>query len=131
MKDTLWSVPLPEGGVLRIVWMLGFLLGVQVVETSEELVKPVVARQVFVQVAEVVLPELAGPIALRLEILGNGGVLGLEPEIGAGKTDFGQTGPEGALPSDEGCTSRGTALLAICVGEIAPSRARRSMFGVR
>jgi hypothetical protein len=47
--------------------MLRLLLGVQVVEVAEELVEAVVGRQVLVAVAEVVLAELAGHVAVRLE----------------------------------------------------------------
>jgi hypothetical protein len=51
----------------RIVAVLGLLLGVEVVEVAEELVEAVVGRQVLVEVALVVLAELAGGVALRLE----------------------------------------------------------------
>ena len=49
-----------SGGIVRV---LGFFLGVEVVQVAEELVEPVRGRQVLVQVAEVVLAELAGRIA--------------------------------------------------------------------
>jgi xanthosine utilization system XapX-like protein len=50
---------------LRVVGVLGLFLGVQVVEVAEELVEAVVGRQHLVAVAEVVLAELAGHVALR------------------------------------------------------------------
>ena len=53
--------------VLRIVGVLGLLLGVQVVEVAEELVEAVDRRDELVAVAEVILAELAGRVALRLE----------------------------------------------------------------
>lgn len=46
--------------LVRIVLLLRFFLGVEVIRVAEELVKPVHSRQVLVQVAEVVLAELPG-----------------------------------------------------------------------
>ena len=62
---------LPELRVLRIVGVLRLLLGVEVVEVAEELVEAVVGRQELVLVAEVVLAELAGGVAERLQELGD------------------------------------------------------------
>jgi hypothetical protein len=45
---------------------------------AEELVEAVHGRQIFVAVAEMVLTELAGRIADRLERFGDGDVLGLQ-----------------------------------------------------
>ena len=50
-----------------IVVHLRLFLGVQVVEVAEELVEAVVGRQHVVEVAEVVLAELAGGVALVLQ----------------------------------------------------------------
>ena len=47
--------------------MLGFLLGVQVIQITQELVEAVVGRQVFVLVAEVIFTELAGGVTVSLE----------------------------------------------------------------
>ena len=60
--------------VLRVVRVLGLLLRVEVVEVAEELVEAVHGRQELVLVAEVVLAELAGRVAERLEQLGDGRV---------------------------------------------------------
>ena len=62
-------------GILEVVGILRLLLGVEVVERAEELVEAVRGRQVLVEVAEVVLAELAGHVALRLEQLGERHVL--------------------------------------------------------
>ena len=51
---------LAELGVLRIVGILGLLLGVEVVEVAEELVEAVRRGQELVAVAQVVLAELRG-----------------------------------------------------------------------
>ena len=66
--------------VLRPVRALRLLLGVEVVEVAEELVEAVVGRQVLVPVAEVVLAELAGGVAQRLERLGDGDVALLQAD---------------------------------------------------
>ena len=51
----------------RPIRLLGLLLRVQVVEVAEELVEAVGRRQVLVQVAEVVLAELARRVPERLQ----------------------------------------------------------------
>ena len=51
----------------RIVVHLRLFFGVEVIEIAEELVEAVHGRQELVQVAEMVLAELAGGVALVLE----------------------------------------------------------------
>ena len=58
--------------------MLRLLLGVEVVQVAEELVEPVHGRQELVAVAEVVLAELAGRVAERLEQLRDGRIFCLQ-----------------------------------------------------
>ena len=48
---------------MRVVELFGFFLGVEVIEVAEELVESVHRRQVFIEVAEVVLAELPGGVA--------------------------------------------------------------------
>jgi hypothetical protein len=67
-----------------VVGQLRLLLGVQVVQVAEELVEAVVAGQVLVLVAQVVLAELAGRVPQRLEQLGDGRVLGPQPQVAPG-----------------------------------------------
>ena len=57
--------------ILRIVGILGLLFGVEVIEVAEEFVEAVHRRQEFVLVAEMVLAELAGGVAQRLEQFGD------------------------------------------------------------
>ena len=102
---------------VRIVHFLGFFLGVQVIQVAEELVEAVHRRQVLVAVTEVVLAELAGAIAERLERLGDSDVLGLEAQLRAGKTDLGEAGAQAALAGDERRAAGGAALLRVRVGE--------------
>ena len=83
-----------ERRVLRIVRQFRLFLGVQVIEIAVELVEAVHGRQEFVAVAEVVLAELAGRIAERLEQLGDRRVFLLQPERGARQADLGQAGAQ-------------------------------------
>ena len=108
---------LPERRVLRIVRILRLLLRIQVVEVAEALVEAVDRGQMLVAVAEVVLAELAGHVAERLEQLGDGRV-GLGQAFRcARQADLGEAGADGRLAGDERRASGGAALLAIPVGE--------------
>ena len=71
---------LEEFRILRVVGVLGFLLGIEVVKAADELIEAVHRRQMFVEIALVVLAELAGGIALALEDRGHGAV-GLLPAL--------------------------------------------------
>ena len=103
--------------ILGIVGQLRFFLGVQVIEVAEELVEAVHGRQVFVAVAEMVLAELAGGVAERLEQLGDGRVFLLQADRGAGHADLGQAGADRVLAGDEARAAGGAALLGVVVGE--------------
>ena len=63
-----------ELGILRIRSALGLLLGVEVVEVAEELVKSVNGREIPIQVFQMVFPELPSRVALSLQELGHGHV---------------------------------------------------------
>ena len=106
-----------SGGIVDV---LRLFLGIQVIQVAEELVEAVGGGQVLVLVAEVVLAELAGGVAQRLEQLGNGGVLRLQPDVRAGHAHLGEAGAVGVLPGDEGGAAGGAALLAVRVGEAHP-----------
>ena len=97
--------------------MLRLLLGVEVVEVAEELVEAVHRRQELVLVAEVVLAELAGGVAERLERLGDRDVLGAQAEVGGRQPDLGEARAQGRLAGDEGRAARRAALLGVVVGE--------------
>ena len=97
--------------------MLGLLLGVEVVEVAEELVEPVHRGQELVAVAQMVLAELAGGIAQRLERLRNRDVLEAQAEVGGRQPDLGEAGAQRRLAGDEGRPPRRAALLGIVVGE--------------
>jgi hypothetical protein len=72
-----------------------------VIERAVELVEAVDGRQVLIAVAKVVLPELGGGVALRLEQLRDGHVAVLQALRSAGHADLGVAGAEAALTSDE------------------------------
>ena len=108
---------LPELGILRIVVGLGLLLGIEVVEIAEELVEPVHGRQVLVAVAEVVLAELAGGVALRLEQVGNRRRPVGDALRRTRHADGEQPRAERVLTEDEGGAAGGATLLGVEVGE--------------
>src|SRR5262249_20595777 len=89
-----WAEPCLECRILRIVFMLGLFLGIEVIEIAEELVEAVHRRQKLVAVSEMVLAELSGRIAERLERLGDGDVLGTQAQGRARQTDLGQPGSQ-------------------------------------
>src|SRR5271166_2473697 len=64
-----------------------------------------------------VLAELAGGVAQRLEHLGDGRVFLLQADGGAGQADLGEAGADWVLPRDEASAAGGAALLGIVVGE--------------
>ncbi len=108
---------LPELGILGIVRKLGLFLGVQVIEVAEELVEAVDGGEIFVPIAEVVLAELAGGVAERLEQLGDGGVFLLQADGGARHADLGQAGADRVLAGDETGAAGGAALLRVVIGK--------------
>ena len=108
---------LPKARVSRVVEVLGLLLGVQVVEVAEELVEPVHGRQVLVPVAEVVLAELPGGVAERLQQLRDRRIAVLQPDRGGRHADLGEPGAQRRLAGDERRSPRRAALLGVVVDE--------------
>ena len=96
---------------------VGVRHGVEVVQIAEELIEAVQRRQVLVQVAEMVLAELSGGIALRLERGGDRAGLGRHADVGAGLADGRQARAQGNLAGDEGGPARRAAGLGVVVGE--------------
>ncbi|MNL26341.1 hypothetical protein D3C87_1478610 [compost metagenome] len=87
------------------------------IQVAEELVETVVGRQVLVAVTQVVLAELPGGVAQRLEQLGDGRVFRLQAHGGTGNADLGQAGAYRMLAGDEGRAPCRATLLAVIVGE--------------
>ena len=77
-----------------------------------------VGRQVLVQIAQVVLPELARAQARGAHRRGQGAVLAREADLGAGHADRGQPRAVGAHAREEGGAAGGAGLLAVVVGEL-------------
>ena len=85
---------------------------------TEKLLEAVVGRQVLVQIAQVVLPELARAQARGAHRRGQGAVLAREADLGAGHADLGQPRAVGAHAREEGGAAGGAGLLAVVVGEL-------------
>ena len=83
-----------EGRVLRIVRQLRLFLGVEVIEVAVELVEAVDGGQELVAVAQMVLAELAGRVALRLQQLGDRRIFLAQAQRGARQADLGQAGAQ-------------------------------------
>ena len=77
---------------LRIGGMRGIFHGIEVIEVAEELIEAVDGRQKLIEVAEVVLAELAGGVPHRLQDGGDGAGLGGEPGLGSSLADGGHSG---------------------------------------
>ena len=108
---------LPELRVFRVIVGFRLLFRVQVVKIAEKLVEAMHRRQVRVAVAEVVLAELAGRVALRLEQVGDGRRPVGDALRRAGHADGQQAGAERVLAQDERRPARRAALLRVGVGK--------------
>src|SRR4051812_28367358 len=74
-------------------------------------------RQMLIEVAEMVLTELRGHVALRLEELRDRYVAGLEPFLRTGQADLEQSRAEAHLARDKARAAGGAALLAIPISK--------------
>ena len=90
---------------------------VEVIQVAEELVEAVHRRQELVVIAQVVLAELAGGVAHRLERGGDGHGLRRQAGGGAGLADGGHAGADRQLAGDEVRAARRAARLGVVVGE--------------
>ena len=89
--------------------MFRLILGVEMVEGTEELVETVGCGKLFIPVAQVVFPELAGHVPLCLEQIGQRRIFLLKTFLCARQADLEKPCAEGALAGDERRTARGTA----------------------
>ena len=103
--------------VSRVVAVLWFFLGVEVVKGAEKFIETVHRGQVLVAVTLVILAELAGGITLAFEDRGDGAIGLLLAFGGARQADFGHTGANRHRTADESCTADRAALLRVVVGE--------------
>ncbi len=110
-------------GILWVVALLELLLSVQVIEVTEELVEAMHRRQVLVAVAKVILAELAGRIAKRLEHLGKSRRFRLEPKFRARTPDRSHAAADRILPGDQRRPPGGAGGLGVMIGK------QRSLLG--
>ena len=103
--------------LIGIVVRFRLFLGVEVVEIAVELVEAVVGRQHRVEIAEMVLAELAGRVALVLERGGDGDEFLVHADRRAGNADLREAGAIDALPGDEGRAAGRAGLFAVGIGE--------------
>ena len=92
---------------LRVVGVLRLILRVEVIEVAEKLVEAMNGRQELIAVAEMILAELSGHIALRLEQFGERRVLVRQPFLSARQPDLQKAGAHRALAGDERGASGG------------------------
>src|SRR5687768_13976221 len=95
----------------------GSSLRVQVIEIAPEFVEAVHRRQMLVAITEVVLAELAGGVALRLEQSRDRRIARLPAFLRAGQADLGHAGTHRHGAADERGAAGGATLLAVVVGE--------------
>ena len=120
VDDAAWLHRLDEVAELflgEVVVHLRFFFGIEMVEVAVELVEAVIGRQHAVQVAEMVLAELAGAVALVLQKGGNRNDLVAHADRCGRDSHFRQTGAHDALTGDERRAARRAGLLAVAVGE--------------
>ena len=101
----------------RVVGVAGVFHRVEVVEVAVELVEAVDRGQELVQVAQVVLAELAGGVAHRLQRRGDRRRLGRHADRRAGLADGRHAGADRELAGDEVRAARRAARLGVVVGE--------------
>ena len=82
------------------------------VQIAEELIEAVRAGKIIVEVAEMVLAELAGGVAHRLQRRGNGRRLRRKANIGPGLTDRGHSGANRKFAGNESGAPRRALALA-------------------
>ena len=87
------------------------------IEVAEELVEAVDGRQELVEVAEMVLAELTGRVALVLHQRRDRHDVVRHADRRGGDADLGQAGAIDALAGDERRTAGGAGLLAVAVRE--------------
>ena len=120
MDDATGPDGLPHVGKILLRVVVGHLrlfLGIQVVEVAEELVEAVVGRQHVVQVAKVVLAELAGRVPLILQQGGDRDDFVRHAYRRARNPDLREPGAEDALAGNERRAPGGARLLAVGIGE--------------
>ncbi|MND76385.1 hypothetical protein D3C80_680320 [compost metagenome] len=117
MDHPTWAVLFAKLWIFRVVVGFRFLFGVHVVQVAEEFIEAVVGRQVLVAVAQVVLAELAGGVALLLHHIAQGRRPVRDAVLRAGHANGQQAGAKRMLAENEGSTPGGAGLLAVGMSE--------------
>jgi hypothetical protein len=123
MQDTTGTIVLAEIReilLLRVVVHLRLLFGIEVIQIAVELIEAVQRWQILVAIAQVVLAELAGHVALVLQQLSDGDGLRLQAGLRTRDADFGKPSTINALTGDEGGPTGGAGLLTVRVGKHHP-----------
>src|SRR5262245_62393285 len=87
--------------IFEVVGILELLFGVEVIQGAEEFIESVRGGQMLVKVAQVVLAELRGHVALRLQQLRKRHVARLQALLGSRQSDLKVACTESALTGDE------------------------------
>ena len=103
--------------VLRIVRMRRIFHRIEVIQITEEFVEAMDGRQELIQVAKVILAELASGITHRLQYRGDCHRFRRQADLGAGLADRGHAGADGQLAGDEIRATCRAASLRVIVGE--------------
>src|SRR6478752_916467 len=90
------------------------------VEVSKELIESVDRRQELIEVTQMVLAELAGSVAHRLERCGNGRRLGRHSDRRSGLANRGQSSPDRQLACNEVGATSSAGSFSVVVGETHP-----------
>ena len=109
--------------VLRIIGVRGIFHRIEVIQVAKEFVEAVDRRQEFIQVAQMILAELAGGVPLRFERGGNRASLGRQSGFGACLADGGHAGADGELARDEVRAAGRATGFRVVIGE------QHSLFG--
>ena len=92
-------------------------MGIEMVEVAEELIEPMIAREMTILISEMVLTELAGDITEGLQQFGDGRILFHDSFFGTGEAHFKQSCPEGRLSGDESRATGRATILSVPIGE--------------
>ena len=90
---------------------------VEVIEVAEELVEAVDGGQELIEIAQMILAELAGLVALRFERGGNSAGLRRDADLGSRLADRRHAGADGQLAHDEVGATCGATRFRVVIGE--------------
>ena len=107
----------PVQQFLGITRMCGIFHGVQVVQVAEEFVEAMYGRQELVEVSQVILAELSGRVAHRLERGGDRRCFRGKADCRTSLADGGHAGADRQFAGDEVRATGGAARFGVVIGE--------------